>query len=648
MALLKSFGAAAVVLLLGLPAAAETPSDIALLFGRADAVGEPQLSPDGRYISMKCAPAVKPSICVFDLTGGTEPVVVPAIDKARFTNQYWASNDTLILDIDIFQTVKTSSGLKDYTFERALAFSMADKKPVMLLKHFAGGYLDANDLAAILPDEPGHILIAMHVERAAGFVYESLKVDLKKGTGKTLDASTPKAYGAVHSPDGKKVVDLLYDLQPDARHTLKVLAGRKTLLERRNLEFNPLSVWGLDVSGDNLVIFLEESDRQGVFRLALADGALTEVEMERLGAAENFTVRPVIDPLSLQVVGFQTYTDRLVQAFDDPKLRAQHEELSAAFPDAVVTLEAWRADRAESVVKVETPGVPPDYYLFTMATGELSPVGNGAPHLADRPLGQVEDILYTAADGLAIPGYLTLPPGKTRADGPFKLILMPHGGPESRDVKQFDWWAQAYAAAGYAVLQPNFRGSIGYGNEFRDAGYGEFGGKMVQDVLDGARWAVAEGLTLKGEVCAAGASYGGYSALMLGATGGREIRCVISVNGVTNPATLLGDAQFGSFTYNYLVRYLGIGLHTDAASRAEITPVKLTDKITAPILLIAGKEDIVVPFVHAENFKSAARGRSDVELVAMEGEDHYLDSTTSRHKVLETSLQFLERHLPIS
>ena len=107
MALLKSFGAAAVVLLLGLPAAAETPSDIALLFGRADAVCEPQLSPDGRYISMKCAPAVKPSICVFDLTGGTEPVVVPAIDKARFTNQYWASNDTLILDIDIFQTVKT-------------------------------------------------------------------------------------------------------------------------------------------------------------------------------------------------------------------------------------------------------------------------------------------------------------------------------------------------------------------------------------------------------------------------------------------------------------------------------------------------------------------------------------------------------------
>lgn len=647
MALRKARLAALAALCFGFGAAAETPSDIAILFGRADAVVGPQLSPDGRFLSMKCAPAVKPSVCVFDLTGGTEPVIVPTIEKARLANQYWASNDTLILDIDIFQTVKTDDGLKDYTFERAVSFNVLDKKPVMLLKHFAGGYLDANNLEAILPDEPGHILIGMFVERAAGIVFETLKVDLEKGTGKTVQSSTLKAYGAVHRPNGERVVDLLYDRQPDDRHTLKVVAGKKTLLERRDLDFNPLSIWGIDISGNNLVIYLEEAERDGVFRLALSDGTLTPVDTEILGVDGNFTISPVIDPVTLQVVGFETYTDRFVQAFEDPQLRAQHEELSAAFPEAVVTLESWRADRAESVVKVETPGMPADYYLFTMASGELSPVGNSAPHLAGRALGQVEEVSYLAADGLEIPGYLTLPPGKTRADGPFKLILLPHGGPEARDIKTFDWWVQAYAAAGYAVLQPNFRGSTGFGNAFRDAGYGEFGGKMVQDVLDGARWAVAEGIATKGEVCAAGASYGGYSALMLGAIGGKEIRCVISVNGVTSPSMLLGDSQYQGFVYNYLVRYLGINRHSDAATREDISPMKLASKIAAPILLIAGKEDIVVPYTHAEGFKAAVRSRSDVELVPMEGEDHYLDSTISRHKVLDESLRFLGRHLPV-
>lgn len=644
MSLSKFLSGAVLACMIASAATAQSLSDLAGLFGRSDGVGQPQLSPDGRFLSMECAPAVKLSICVFDLAGGSQPVIVPTLDQTRLTGHYWANNDTLILDVEIFQSVRTSSGMKDYAFQRAIAFDLKDKQPVMLLKQFAGGYLYANDLAAILPAEPGHILIGMFVERAARNVYEAVRVDLKKGTGRAVEAGGVKTVGAVHRPDGAVVAEIFYDRQPDKRHALKVIAGKKTILERSNLDFNPLLIWGLDASGKNLVIFLREPDRTGPFRLSLADGALSPVD---LGAFDDTgLVAPVIDRRSLDVVGFRVIDDQTHQIFEDEKLRVQHEELRTVFPDNVVTLVSWTDDRSESVVRVQSPGAPADYYSFDMASGQLSPVGSAAEHLAGRPLGQVQAIRYKAADGLEIPGYLTIPPGKSRADGPFKLILMPHGGPESRDFLAFDWWAQAYAAAGYAVLQPNFRGSSGYGDAFRDAGYGEFGGKMVTDVLDGARWAVAEGLATKSEVCAAGASYGGYSALMLGIIGGNEIRCVISVNGVTNPFALLGDVQPDGFTYNYLTRYLGTGRFASEAVRASITPVKRAGDIKAPVLLIAGKQDMVVPFSQSESFKSAARDRPNVSLVAIDGEDHFISTTVARHKVLDESLQFLARHLP--
>ena len=625
------------------PALAETHDDVALLFGRTSAISQPQLSPDGRYLSTLCAPQVKRTVCVFDLTSG-DAVVVPTLADTRLTGHYWASADTLILNVEIFQSIRTSSGMKDFVFERAVSYNLKTQKPLMLLKQQAGGYLYGSNLAAILPAEPGHILIGMMVERAAGFVYEALKVDLAKGNARTVSTSGLNHRGAIHKPSGEIAAEVYYALQPNTLHTLKLISGGRTLVEWKDLSFFPFDLWGLDAAGKALVVFFEEPDRHGLYRISLEDGALAEIDLPSLGG--DGLIWPVLDQRSRQVAGFASYRDKLRQAFEDPALQVQYEELSAAFPEADVSLVSWTDDRSESVVSVEMPGLPVDYYIFSAASGELSPIGNSAPHLAGRTLGTVEEVRYLAADGLEIPGYLTLPPGKSRADGPFPLILMPHGGPESRDFPGFDWWAQAYSAAGYAVLQPNFRGSSGYGNAFRDAGYGEYGGKMVTDVLDGARWAVREGLAREGQVCAAGASYGGYSALMLGAIGGSEIGCVISVNGVTNPASFLGSATEGGFVYNYLVRYLGTDRYADAATRSEISPVRRINDIKAPILLIAGRQDMTVPYAQSEGFKSAAGKRTDVILVPMDGEDHYLNSTVSRHTVLAESLKFLARHLP--
>lgn len=636
--LLASAGLAA---LLSAPALAETPAEIAELFGRADAIGNPQLSPDGTHLAIECSPALKLTICVFDLANGGDAIVVPTLADTRLTGHYWANNDTLILDVDIFDNLQVSSGREDYTFERAVAFNLTTQKPVMLMRDNRG-WLDTNDLAAVTPADPDSVLFSLvHISTGTGGVaYAVVKVNLKTGKSRTVEDKTGDVVQAVHLPDGTIVAEVRYRYERTRTSTLKLTAGGKTLFERTNLDFNPLSVWGLDTSGKNLIGFLDEGEPYGLFRMSLADGSLTPID-DRGGL-----VRPVIDARLQTVVGFEYPDDLTVQTMDDPQLKSQVEAIASAFPDASVTAESWTDDRSQSVVKVESSGKPADFYLFEPDKGALSPVGNVAPHLDGRALGTVERVQYTARDGLVIPAYLTLPPGKTRADGPFPLVLLPHGGPESRDTLSFDWWTQAIAASGYAVLQPQFRGSAGFGVEFRDAGYGEFGDKMVLDVADGAAWAVAEGISRPGEACIVGASYGGYSALMLPLQESGAVKCAVAVNPVTNPFGMAGEASSKTFYANYIERYLGVNRFSEAADRKRITPVSRVREYNLPLMVIASREDSTVPYEQSEGFRSAALGVANVEFVPVDGEDHYLRSSRGRYDVLLNSLGFLARNLP--
>jgi dipeptidyl aminopeptidase/acylaminoacyl peptidase len=210
----------------------------------------------------------------------------------------------------------------------------------------------------------------------------------------------------------------------------------------------------------------------------------------------------------------------------------------------------------------------------------------------------------------------------------------------------FDWWAQAYASAGYAVLQPNFRGSAGFGLEYRDAGYGEFGDKMVLDVADGAAWAVEQGISRPGEACVAGASYGGYSALMLPLQAPGTVKCVVAVNAVTDPFGMAGQYDANSFYSNYMERYLGADRFSSLDDRHRITPVDRTSEYNVPVMIIASQEDGTVPFEQSQNFRRAVGDKVELEFVEVEGEDHFLRTSLGRYNVLLNSLQFLEQHLP--
>ena len=264
-------------------------------------------------------------------------------------------------------------------------------------------------------------------------------------------------------------------------------------------------------------------------------------------------------------------------------------------------------------------------------------------------MSQIKPITYKAADGLEITGYLTLPHGRAPKDLP--LVVLPHGGPEGRDTLGFDWWSQALASRGYAVLQPNFRGSEGFGDKFVEAGYGQWGKLMQTDLSDGVRHLAKQGLIDPKRVCIVGASYGGYAALA-GATMDRGVyRCAASVAGPADLRRMLIDNndRFGSGRnagLRYWLRFMGADGVKDPDLSA-ISPAKMADRIDIPVLLIHGKDDTVVPYVQSTIMADAMKkAGKPVELVTLNGEDHWLSRGATRLQMLTSVVGFLEKNNP--
>jgi len=261
----------------------------------------------------------------------------------------------------------------------------------------------------------------------------------------------------------------------------------------------------------------------------------------------------------------------------------------------------------------------------------------------------VRSITYKAADGLEIPAYLTLPRGRDAKALP--LVVLPHGGPASRDQPGFDWWSQALASRGYAVLQPNFRGSTGYGEAFLQKGFGQWGKAMQTDLSDGVRDLAKRGLIDPKRVCIVGASYGGYAALA-GATLDRGVyRCAASVAGPSDLPLMLQDNQKKYQTRSnsglrYWLSFMGADGIKDPDLQV-LSPARLADKVEIPVLLVHGKDDTVVPYAQSTVMAAALKkAGKPVDLVTLAGEDHWLSRGATRDQMLTAIVAFLEKHNP--
>jgi dipeptidyl aminopeptidase/acylaminoacyl peptidase len=340
-----------------------------------------------------------------------------------------------------------------------------------------------------------------------------------------------------------------------------------------------------------------------------------------------------------RVVGVSFATEKRSIEFFDPELKRLQGSLSRAIPNTpLIEFVDASADERRLLLWAGSDSDPGRFYVFDKGTRHLEELLPLRPQLASRQLASVRAVTFPAADGTPIPAYLTLPAGGTGRNLP--AIVMPHGGPGARDEWGFDWLPQYFAARGYAVLQPNFRGSAGYGvSWFQQNGFQSWR-TAIGDVNSGGRWLIAQGIADPAHLGIVGWSYGGYAALQSAVLDPSLFKAIVAIAPVTDLETLRGESR--NFTnFRGVDAFIGHGPHVREGS-----PAQNAERIAAPVLLFHGTLDMNVGVGESRLMASRLRGAGkQVELVTFPDLDHQLGDDAVRARMLGQADAFLRRSM---
>jgi dipeptidyl aminopeptidase/acylaminoacyl peptidase len=349
------------------------------------------------------------------------------------------------------------------------------------------------------------------------------------------------------------------------------------------------------------------------------------------------------------LLGVRVLADAWTTVWFDERMKAVQARIDEKLPATTnLVTPPRRGDSPWLLVWAYSDRQPPQAYVAHRESGRLVRIGNSAPHIDPARMSAMDYAPYKARDGRTIPAYLTLPQ-TAGAKRPLPLVVLVHGGPFLRGASwQWDAEVQFLASRGYAVLQPEFRGSTGFGASHHQAGWKQWGRAMQDDLADGARWAIAQGIADPKRIAIAGASYGGYAAMMGLVRDPELYACAINWIGVTD-LELLFDADWSdmgpSFRRHGLSRLVG-DRKADAAMLREHSPIHRATDIRKPVLMAYGRLDRQVPIEHGERMRNALRRHNpNVEWVLYDEEGHGWHKLKTQVDFWTRVEKFLARHL---
>ncbi len=374
-------------------------------------------------------------------------------------------------------------------------------------------------------------------------------------------------------------------------------------------------------------------DRHALYKVEVETGAV----VEEIFRDPDFDVfgGVIMHPESGEPVGvsYLAHHPRLV--WFEPKLKALFTKIREQLPGAEMRLVS--TDTGYDRFIVHSYGdIAPRYYLYDRPSGKLTLIGRDFLDLADEDVVDLVPVKYRTRDALDIPAYLATP----KTAGPHPTILLPHGGPYSRDSAEFDGWTQYFINQGFAVLKPNYRGSVGYGESYMQAGYKQWGLKMQEDLMDGLQWLVDQGIADADRVCVVGASYGGYTALVSAYKYADRIACAVSLAGISD----LEDMVIRM--YNFDLAQRNRERIQDSKDLAANSPIRQVQSISVPVLLLHGKRDTVVRVKQSRRFAQAlTKHGKPHRYVEQEQGDHFLSMASQREEFFEEVSAFLDEHI---
>lgn len=629
-------------LALACPAMAATPPPVldTSAYARLPAVELVQLAPSGEMLASISVVGDQRSLLVKDLAG--KVLLAVPVGELKVRGVDWAGDDHLLVTIS--GTANIGGGAYDHEFFHVLVvnlltknvFEALSKKPAIFPAVF--GYYGAAAEAGRWYGYFGGLTLS----KTRGFdatLYqenypELYRVDLDSGASNRVASGRDASHEWVVNDQGVVVAHTEYK---DKNGDWVLFAGgtQSSPVASSREPLGEISLAGLGASPDTVVV-----DKSTPEEWSLADG--THHALSADGPFRGL----IFDPVHRRLVGVTLRNDRQTQQFFDPMLKARLAALRKGLGDSTA-LVSWSSDLRRLIAFTEGDGDAGTYWLIDGKAAKA--LAYPYPELPDVNVATTRMIAYRAADGLEIHGILTLPPGREAKALP--LVVLPHGGPEGHDSLSFDWWAQAFAGRGYAVFQPNFRGSNDQGLSFRDAGFGQWGRKMQTDISDGVAELARQGVVDPKRACIVGGSYGGYAALA-GVTVQQGLyRCAVAVAGVSDLNYMLSwqtDQRGGARTASmrYWRKFMGAGSDGDPTLKA-ISPAQLADRADAPILLVHGADDTVVPIDQSREMERALkRAGKPVDFLLLPGEDHWLSREATRKAMLSATVAFVEKHNP--
>ena len=587
-------------------------------FAKLPAFEAPILSPNGEYIAVTMTMRGHPLVVIQDLyadeSGDTEkPAFLGLPEKYHFSNYGWVNNDRLLMSLRA--TVPVQGNLWNLT--RMWSADRKGEDPVFFkVKPNNNGYYRQHPgMISRLKHDEKHILAELEDYENDWAAPNVDKLNVYTGKKERIIKNTKGVYSWIADSNGVVRIGIKNDLRFGRSEVMiyyrdthddpwQKLQGKTDYFDKQRfipVRFDVDDPNILLMTSDQLIQDSDDPEEENLFRF-------------------DITQRKVLGPYKNE------FREKI------------YGVIKRALPDLDRQLISQDEKKQRFVFRVSSDIQAPEYYLLDITKPSLDFIGAQYPELADVPLAPMQTVSYKARDGLEIEGFLTLPLGGEAKNLP--MVIYPHGGPWSNDEWGFDNYVQFMANRGYGVFQPQFRGSTGYGLAHEEAGYGEWGMGIQDDITDGLKWLIEQGIADPERVCIVGSSFGGYAAAMGVVKTPEMYQCAVTINGVLDLKRHHNSAR------RLLFGNLNKAMWNNWDNLLQTSPYHLAEKITVPVLIIGSEKDADVPVIHSKKMhKRLKRLKKPSTYIELPNGEHYRTNEKNEITKLKAIEKFLAEHL---
>lgn len=611
------------------------------LYAKLPKASQLKLSPNGDYAAYLTPVNGRTALVFHDFSGKIKPFLIPSLEDAEMQWFRWANNEYLLVSY-AFTSRRNGQRFKS---TRLVSFHVASNKNIVLLKPKAGSKRAKGAVGNIqdqvldyLPKDKDNIL--MSIDMNGDGRDEIRTVNIK--TGKSKYYSSTRLNISDWDVDQQNVARMAYGYNNKDERVIEYKNPETNKWQNaKEMPWYKKSYGFVDFDKNPRIAYMLVPNKNGVNGMVKYD-MLQDKIIETLFQDEVYDAQGIkYDNSTGEVIGV-TYTHSQYDVhYTDPFYKSLKTTLQKAFGAGHINILNYNRSKQVAILYYQARNVAGAYFALDMKSKQAKPLFYNYHQAIDQTLGQTKVVNITTRDNQTIEAYMTLPAQSTGKNLP--TIILPHGGPHARSNASYYYEAQMLANRGYAVLQPNFRGSTGYGDHFVAAGRNQWGGLMQDDVTDATKWMIKSGISDPKRICIMGGSYGGYASLM-GLVKEQDLyQCAISINGVTD---IIAMRRNDAFFIGGRAWSKSWGL--DGSKDREISPYHQSDKITKPVLLIHSKDDTRVPYNQSKKMQRRLKNKVDAKYIQIEYGGHSLETEAARLESLKAIESFLKKHLPTS